>query len=467
MRETGVIESFDFRAGAGVIRLDDGRTLAFDEGVCAFKPFVHLRVIVEQEGERAIAVRLGPDAFERWDEINARRNREALEERERRRAEEPRRSWQPVNRDTLERPWSCDPELEARLEADPDDDGALEVYADLLQQRGERVGELIMVERMLPHSPHDARESLDEQRYELRNEVFGELEDHDHCLRLRWHDGLVRSVDVFVSRHALEGAALDPLARLLSHPAGRFVRGLSVAFEEDDDVIPDLGEILDLLQRARWLRSTLRSLVLGDPAWSVFSFAHRPPAYGSLAALEALTITGAPLELGVIELPRLRRLDVQSHGLTAANLAAIVRAAGRSALERLTIGFGTGEAVEGESVVADLEHLLPLLESPPPALTALGLCNAPFADALCEVLPRTPMAAAVAELDLSGGAMTDTGAHRLVARAAQLRHLERLSVESNLLSEEGVAALARIGCQVRADGQRRDAEGSVEIQPPW
>jgi hypothetical protein len=95
------------------------------------------------------------------------------------------------------------------------------------------------------------------------------------------------------------------------------------------------------------------------------------------------------------------------------------------------------------------------------ALRELTLAGMPFSDELCKTLPGMPVTARLSRLALVHGTLTDTGALRLAAGAAGLRHLDALDITSNFVGPRGLAALARsvrrlVGDELQGDPAQID-----------
>lgn len=93
-------------------------------------------------------------------------------------------------------------------------------------------------------------------------------------------------------------------------------------------------------------------------------------------------------------------------------------------------------------------------------LSFLGMCNAMFAQDLCDRLPMAKILASVERLDLSMGIVTDEAAAKLAANARAFAHLTEINVEANYISKKGAAALKK------AFGNRvRGLEAQREVPP--
>jgi hypothetical protein len=155
------------------------------------------------------------------------------------------------------------------------------------------------------------------------------------------------------------------------------------------------------------------------------------------------------IDLGQIDLPRLRSFEVRTGGLSKENIRAIC-SANWPELSRLVIWFGD-EAYGAEGSIEDVEPLL--AGDRLHGVLELGLMNCEFTDAICHALVRSPLACQLTALDLSLGTMSDEGARALAEDAAALPALERLNVVENYLTDAGVRTLQGHGWDVTADRQ--------------
>ena len=204
-------------------------------------------------------------------------------------------------------------ELEAAIEASPDDPGPYLVYADWLQLRNDPRGELIVMQ----HGNELARAArLIEQHATL---LCGDAL-HFNDRRLTWRWGF------------LETATLDyhELHKLLEHPSGRFLRELVLRGGVDT-----AGRELAVRALERHELPVLRKLVLGEAgsAWRpLLGLGDVPALYRAVCNLESLTLVDVIFD--GIELRRLRELIVSAQ---RANVLSTIYAARLPALERLKL----------------------------------------------------------------------------------------------------------------------------------
>ncbi len=334
--------------------------------------------------------------------------------------------------------------LEAAIAADPYDPTPYVVYADWLQGRGDPRGELIALSL--------ARDALrvDDLLRTHAATFLGPLADRRDAFT--WRYGFIHAA-VLTSDDA---RLADALAQLLGHPSGRFLAELTIGRNGAADA--GLEDVLDVL--AAHAPPSLRVLRL-EPAPA--DFVVGAPDLGSLAALwpalpglTSLEVHAGAFDLGEIALPALTRAEIWCTGLTTTNMRAIA-AAEWPRLATLALSFGTPRL----GCTATHAHARELLaRTDLTALRELTLAAMPFSDELCKTLPGLPVIARLVRLALVHGTLTDTGAFRLAAGAARLRHLDTLDITSNFIGSRGVDALARcvrlVGEQLQGDASQID-----------
>jgi len=156
-----------------------------------------------------------------------------------------------------------------------------------------------------------------------------------------------------------------------------------------------------------------------------------------LPALELLVVGASDLELGQLDLPKLRTLAVHSGGLSRRNFTEVCSAR-VPALEDLEVWFGSAD-YGGHKFSPSA--LAPLLSKRQPKLRRLGLMNAEFMNAMIDPLARSMLLPQLTELDLSMGTMTDMGAARMIANVAAFAHLAKLDVSDNAIGQAGCTGL--------------------------
>jgi uncharacterized protein (TIGR02996 family) len=316
--------------------------------------------------------------------------------------------------------------LEAAIIADPAAPDAYIVYGDLLTARGDPRGALIAIGQALLADPRSAplRAAHRDHLAAHRERLLGPLGDHEAVLSdVDWFMGFIRAC-----RIAPRGggtAWLDPglvVRWLLDRPGtGRFLQELTVGSGAMHD-----GYERACAALARRPRPTLRELSIGDYA----SENSRPPpadlsaTWPMLPALRRLRVRHAELSVAPLRLPALERLSIR---LDPAGLRALAATADLPALARLKITCAYPMDLPG-----DTELLACFSGHGMPRLRSLAFMHHPHGDRLCALLPRTPLLAQLAELDLSSSGLTTAGAASIHEHAAAYRHL-RLVVDGNHL----------------------------------
>jgi uncharacterized protein (TIGR02996 family) len=351
------------------------------------------------------------------------------------------------------------PELEAAILADPDAIGGYQVYGDWLQAHGDPRGELIALQtRQLER---DANKFI-----ASHPELWAGLEDRlDFLGDVKWRLGFVerarvayprerywkpnkRGQPVFVARDVPEviGALLDG--------AGRFLRDLTVGIATFED------NSYEQVVEAMWERRPLvvRSLFLGDFVseetelnWSTIGEIGK--LWEAAPRLRSLHLRSGSMYLGKIVAPELRSLEIYTGGLPDEAITSIANATWPE-IETLDVMFGR------DSSGNEVRELGPLLAARGvPKLRRLGIKNFEFHADLVAALPGAAVLRQLEVLDLSMGTLGDEEAARLAAAGSAFAHLKELIVDDNMLSDEGLAALGRIGCPITSHGQRRMEDG--------
>ncbi|GAB2628550.1 hypothetical protein Aab01nite_21900 [Paractinoplanes abujensis] len=255
-------------------------------------------------------------------------------------------------------------------------------------------------------------------------------------------------------------AAEEEIEQALEALLGRTGEGGPVAL-----VVGEWGEAyersfpVDLLVRNAPRLSRLRSLFAAELTFeqceiSWIKQADLTPLLEAFPRLERLWVRGADgLELKPVRHEGLRELAFESGGLPAE----IVRAVGASDFPHLThLELWLGVDNYGGDARAD--DLAPILSGRAlPALTSLALRNAEIADEVAGALAAAPVVARLSALDLSLGALSDTGGEALLA-GQPLTHLTSLGLSHHFLSEELAQRLVEELPGVRVDVSDRQQE---------
>lgn len=358
------------------------------------------------------------------------------------------------------------PELESRIRNDVHDLDAYVAYAEWLRGRGDKRGELAMLQHA--GRAEEAKAFLAKHDYLLGAlKAFGNAPDPQgrhwsaewrcgfiHKLWLDWGNsasGLTRETSEKELRSILSQPATQFLAELHLGPAPytRYLNG--------PGGFMSTGSLFDVLCTLE-VRNTLETLSLGNLL----------TAHGYL--YPNLTDTAAGSLYGLWRLPRLRRLYVRAgevrldrglgksmlrelvihtHGLTREHMLNPLLETQWPALETLELWFG-----DPPRDACDVSVLAPILSGQAmPALKRLGLGNCPWADDLAKVLPGAKILPNLSMLDLSRGALHDEGVQELAKHAAAFQHLQELDLRNSALSEEGITLARTLNKNVLLEDQ--------------
>jgi uncharacterized protein (TIGR02996 family) len=345
--------------------------------------------------------------------------------------------------------------LRQAIDEDPDDPHAWLAYGDWLQREQDPRGDLVVAAA----SGADPTALLRRLEDELLGRFAGTLKPYGV---FTWHMGHWKQAKVTCDYETAESmpddvdGSADVLRHLLGHPSARFVQDLRLGLVDTFmDGLADWQGCLDVLVRAG-VRPTLRRLFVGDYervddteiSWTTIG--SLAGVWSVLPRLEHLTVQGCGIELGAIDAPRLRRLEVWSGGLGTEPVEQIGRAE-LPQLDHLEIWFGDdnyGGECSVDTCAGVLEgHGLRLLRS-------LGLMNAQFTDDLLEPLARSGILPQLERLDLSMGTMTDAGAEHLLRLQDRFAHLAHLDVSDNHLSRDMVGRLRKAFPRVTSNDQK-------------
>ncbi len=335
--------------------------------------------------------------------------------------------------------------LEARIVDEPDDLVAWQVYADHLQSQGDPVGELIVLQLAATKDP-SSKTKTPAQRAFLKAftkhapRLLGTLVEHGGSTKdpsappMIWRNGVLRRVELGATPSHLDpsGHLAAPqgkrLAALLPHPATAMLGEVAVRCPDQADAASVLSSLIAFRPRLLELELFARG-ELGELS----------ALWDALPGLRRVTLGAHTFELGDLELPRARRVEVLPLTLSAASMRAIA-AAPWPVLERLEVRFG-GVDLPPHAAMRDVAPLLARTDMP--ALTTLKLRGSPYAGAILRAIADGPLAEQLELVDLSGG---NYNPHDLAyvaerkKRFTKLRELWMASTTATLRSVEGQLA---------------------------
>jgi uncharacterized protein (TIGR02996 family) len=351
-----------------------------------------------------------------------------------------------------------DETVEERLANAITDPNAWLVYADWLQEHGESWGGVMAL----------ACAGADISAKQAQVEALAGGIDG---LALEWQHGVITKLTLTPEDEPESGDEMaHALHALLAHPAGRYVRQLTLGLppQPSGDIdwnfdgllaaitaagpLPFL-EVLDLTPDAEHMdQDSWRRLGDFEPVWDAVPRLKVLRAKGS----QGSDANGPAIRFGDLVAPRLEQLIIESSGLAEAAPLEIGRAH-LPALTHLELWFGQPDY----GCTSTVESLRGILAGQGlPKLTRLGLCNSEWELELLQALRDAPMLSRLQVLDLSKGVLCRDAAAFLLEHAARFRHLSLVLTENYLLPDD-VPALAAAFPRAQLDDQR-DLEGDLD-----
>ena len=354
---------------------------------------------------------------------------------------------------------ASNPELEAAIRANPDDQSVYQVYGDWLQAEGDPLGELVSVQCALAEADSEDLKKAEAKIFANNTEhffgpkpeeensddlAFSEWRSYDKpdgwpthswthgFSRTQWRYGFIHRLhfdtgyyDEEESRG--EDVAAQLLAQVLAVPSARFIRELELgefwAEGWEDGEGPQMEAAIPVIAAAPCAK-TLRSIIFQRGEHDISGTGLDSSGLSDACPdLEELVVTGGYLTLGKLNFPKMKRFAAHTGGLGKAEMKAIC-GANMPNIEDLEVWFGS----DNYGADCTVEDVAPLLEKELPKLKRLGLMNAEFGDAICKAVVASPLLPQLEVLDLSMGVITDEGAVQLIEARGRLAHLEKLTV---------------------------------------
>jgi uncharacterized protein (TIGR02996 family) len=350
-------------------------------------------------------------------------------------------------------------ELEAQIHALPDDPAPSLVYADWLQQREDPRGKLIAIQHGLALVPGDPalraaeRALLDEHGPYLLPERLHALlrlprrrgEDPDARCEVEWRRGFVAGARLAKRPGPAHPEVPVLVDELLGHPSAHFLRRLAIGPLGTPDEYNYIGVVEAIARRGH---ARLEELELGDfgPAMELaFSRAGDvSPLLPAAPRLRRLALRAGSLRFeSALEHATLRELSVIVAAISGGNLRRLLEAR-LPALESFELSC-PGLELTG----AELARML--RGASMPRLRRLALRNTTGTLGVLEEILCSPLMPRLEVLELDGGDLDDRGAEALATiRAPRLRHLARLNVSGNPMSEAAAHRLSALCGSVQA-----------------
>jgi hypothetical protein len=228
---------------------------------------------------------------------------------------------------------------------------------------------------------------------------------------------------------------VDRFAQFLEHPDAAQVSGLVIG-AWDFDMGEDSSAIVEAIVTARDRLPRVEAIFLGDITYeeceiSWIEQSDITPIFAAYPNLKYFAVRGGNgLELGNLQHENLQALTIQTGGMNAGIVQAVLRA-GLPALEHLELWLGT----DSYGATVTMQVLQPLFNGDLfPRLRALALRNSDLTDAIAREIINAPILQRIEVLDLSLGILTDEGAAALLDYD-KIKHLKKLDVHHHFCSE--------------------------------
>jgi uncharacterized protein (TIGR02996 family) len=361
---------------------------------------------------------------------------------------------------------SRNPELEAAIVANPDDTDAWQVYFDWLQNQGDPWGERGNLALARDKAKGAAKTKLTKQIEEFDNEhgeaLYGKSllalmkkEDFDQVAQLSDRYGFTWTVTVKSPEYEWSGTAPNTvLGALVKSPAARLLSTINIGLMDHEYPV-NLQTGIDAISKAGKLEG-LRSLFVGDfeyPDEQEISWVTVGKVGKVLPVapnLRSLQLRGGGIDLGKLEHDTLESLLIETGGLPKAAVASVGKC-NLPALTSMEVWFGRDE-YGGNGNVKQLAELF--TGKGVPKLVHLGLKNCEWQDDLAVALSKSELLAQLHSVDLSMGTMHGAGIEAIIANPAKFKHLKKLDLSQNFLSEDQVARVKKaLGKVVDTSGQ--------------
>jgi uncharacterized protein (TIGR02996 family) len=369
-------------------------------------------------------------------------------------------------------------ELEAQIHARPDDPAPSLVYADWLQLREDPRGKLIAIQHQLAMEPADPA-LRDAERSLLAAQGVYLLPESLHALlrlprrrgddprarcEVEWRRGFLASARL--ARRPMTAAAAAATVQempglvdeLLGHPSAHFLSRLVIG----PLGTPDEYNYIDVVEAiARRGHARLEELVIGDfgPEMELaFSRAGNvAPLLAAAPRLRRLALRAGSLRFeSALEHAELRELSVVVATISEGNLRRLLEAR-LPALESFELAC--------PGVDLTVEELARMLRGTSmPRLRRLALRGTAGTLRVIEEILGSPLMPQLEVLELDGGDLDDRAAESLVTvRAPRLRHLKRLDVSGNAMSEAAAQQLSQLCGSVQAAPRPRRAVAIEDV----
>ncbi|MCC6333707.1 MAG: WGR domain-containing protein [Myxococcales bacterium] len=331
------------------------------------------------------------------------------------------------------------PQLEAAIAAKPDDASNWRVFADWLIEHGEPWGEVISA--ALQGKPDKARQDA------TAKELLGGIDGST----IEWANGVIAHLDLQPGEVEEEGQMEETLARILEHPAGHFIRKLTLGLPPHEDTEWHMEGLAEAIVEAgplpflELLDMSPDAEHMDQPSWR--RVGDLSGLWKAAPHLKELLLQGAQgsddgeaIDFGDVEAPFLEKLSFTSGGLNK-NAPTQLGAAKLPKMKHLELMFGT-EDYGCSSSVASLKGILD--GAGLPAIERLGLMNSEWEEDLIKAVAGSKLLPRLKVLDFSMGVMNGKAADTLAAHAEKFKHLKELILTDNYFSEADQTRLKKL-----------------------
>lgn len=330
---------------------------------------------------------------------------------------------------------ASNPELEAMIDAAPDDGAAYSVYGDWLAAQGDPRGELIALQSRMEDLPNQAFQGWSELNV-LSTRLL--LRYREHLLGAALADRTYPSAQETWTRGFLSGLKLHheqlPAARagrvervvaILTAPAARFLRKLDLLWSMEPD---ELDAIAAALKRKGVVRPTVNELLVGfagnlDVLWPIFP------------GLKKLELLGEDIRATTFRLPALEELVAGTYD--ASPLLPALVASPLPVLRKATLALRT--RTPAFALLCETKTL--------PALTELALEVLPNDPTLPETLLRGPRIRTLRTLRL-GSEWASEHLSEILRHPEAFAKMETLSLGGARISAAEKRALQKLGPKI-------------------
>jgi hypothetical protein len=294
------------------------------------------------------------------------------------------------------------------------------VYADWLTERGDPRGELIAIALAREAADSEAlrareQKLLDEYAFEwLGRFAWAPPEE----VTVTWRRGFLDTIRFgleYVDRQPSNVDGEFEIRELARLPGTRFIRRVELLRKEfwDESVLQAIGDA--------GLPPNTRELVIATNDFQ--DAGDLSLAYPGMSMVRSFTVESRSFELGTIDLPALRTLELVTRGLSRTHLAALEPL---HSLERLVLWLGEVGVHGCDVLLEDLQF------EGFPQLRELGLCGRNPSAVLAHLL-GTPVLAQLKVLEVVGGYLADADHEWLRDHASAFAHLDALHLPGTVV----------------------------------